>query len=91
MWVQHGVWATHWLISSSIKESESFDRLYHNAHSADIECSQTAKPLRPREFRFLMAVPFVSFLVALAITLGVIWTKARPHGKMSENHWKLID
>lgn len=73
------------LISSSIRDTDSLVPLNQDAHDAPSECSQTAKPFRPREFRSFMVVPFISLLAALAITLGVLWTKARPYGKIREH------
>ncbi|KAF2851912.1 hypothetical protein T440DRAFT_47365 [Plenodomus tracheiphilus IPT5] len=66
-----------------IGEADSFDPLDHSTHGVvrtDSDESRNPKPVRPREFRSFMVVPFVSLLVALAITLGVLLTKARPYG-----------
>ncbi|KAF1935402.1 hypothetical protein EJ02DRAFT_428471 [Clathrospora elynae] len=66
-----------------IAEADNFDPLDHHAHGVvrtDSDESQIANPIRPREFRSFMVLPFVSLLVALAIVLGVLLLKSRPYG-----------
>ncbi|KAF1847952.1 uncharacterized protein K460DRAFT_363966 [Cucurbitaria berberidis CBS 394.84] len=66
-----------------ITEADSFDPLDHNSHGivrTESDESQPAKPIRPREFQSLMVLPFVSLLIALAITLGVLLLKSQPYG-----------
>jgi hypothetical protein len=41
---------------------------------------EIAKPVRPLEFRLFMAVPFVGLFILLAISLAVLFFKARPNG-----------
>ncbi|KAF2792711.1 hypothetical protein K505DRAFT_375878 [Melanomma pulvis-pyrius CBS 109.77] len=41
---------------------------------------EVAKPIRPVEFRLLIAIPFVGLFIALAILLAVLFTKARSSG-----------
>lgn len=46
------------------------------------EEAQVAKPVRPKEFRSFMVLPFVLLQVALAIVLGVLLHKSQPFGKL---------
>jgi hypothetical protein len=39
-----------------------------------------AKPVRPLEFRLVIAIPFVGLFILLAISLAVLFIKARPNG-----------
>jgi hypothetical protein len=41
---------------------------------------EIAKPVRPLEFRLFMAIPFVGLFILLAISLAVLFIKARPNG-----------
>ena len=69
---------------NSIAEADSFDPLDANTHGivrTDSDDSQTPQPIRPREFRSLMVVPFVTLLIGLAIALGILLLKSQPHGK----------
>lgn len=43
---------------------------------------EIAKPVRPKEFRLLMAIPFVGLFILLAVSLAVIFIKARANGKL---------
>jgi hypothetical protein len=40
-----------------------------------------AEPVRPVEFRIWVAILFVTSFVALAISLGIIYMKAKANGK----------
>jgi hypothetical protein len=42
--------------------------------------SSIAKPVRPIEFSFWVAVPFVNLFLVLAVVLGVIYGKAYANG-----------
>jgi hypothetical protein len=42
-----------------------------------------AKPVRPVELSFWVAVPFVNLFVALAIVLGVLYGKAHANGTVT--------
>jgi hypothetical protein len=42
-----------------------------------------AKPVRPIELSFWVAVPFVNLFVVLAVVLGVIYGKAHINGTVS--------
>jgi preprotein translocase subunit SecG len=41
------------------------------------------KPVRPKEFRSFMILPFVLLQVVLAIVLGVLLHKSQPVGTLS--------
>jgi hypothetical protein len=45
--------------------------------------SDIAKPVRPKEFTAWMAIPFLSLFIGLAITLAIIFAKARLQGMLS--------
>jgi hypothetical protein len=40
-----------------------------------------SKPIRPKEFHWIIGIPFISLFVALMIALAVLFTRSRPHGK----------
>ncbi|RYN51103.1 hypothetical protein AA0118_g10587 [Alternaria tenuissima] len=68
---------------NTITEADNFDPLGIHAHGAvrtNSDESQAPTPVRPKEFRSFMVIPFVSLLVALAITLGVLLHQSLPHG-----------
>jgi hypothetical protein len=43
-----------------------------------------AKPVRPVELSFWVAVPFVNLFVALAIVLGILYGKAHANGTVTD-------
>ncbi|KAF2179852.1 hypothetical protein K469DRAFT_730476 [Zopfia rhizophila CBS 207.26] len=49
-----------------------------------------AKPVRPVEFRLLMAVPFVGLHVVLAVILGVLFIKSQPNGLPLPSENKIV-
>ncbi|EFQ84872.1 hypothetical protein PTT_20366 [Pyrenophora teres f. teres 0-1] len=68
---------------NTITEADSFDPLDTNTHGmvrTDSDDSLHPKPVRPREFRSFMVLPFVTLLLGLAIALGVLLLKSQPHG-----------
>lgn len=75
-------------MTSSIAEADNFDPLSNNTHGPVrlmSEESQITKPMRPREFRSFMVLPFVLLQVALAIVLGVLLHNSQPFGKCYDN------
>jgi UDP-N-acetylglucosamine:LPS N-acetylglucosamine transferase len=49
-----------------------------------------AKPVRPIEFSLWILGPFASVLIALAIVLTVLFTKAHMQGTILHDSWKLV-
>ncbi|OCL06176.1 hypothetical protein AOQ84DRAFT_82899 [Glonium stellatum] len=52
-----------------------------NAYSPGVVRSKgIPKPIRPFEFRLLMAIPFIVFQLVLAATLAFLFVKSKPYG-----------
>jgi len=52
---------------------------------------EIAKPVRPKEFRLFMAIPFVGLFILLAVSLAVLFIKARANGKLIPVDISLVD
>ncbi|KAF9691447.1 hypothetical protein EKO04_010599 [Ascochyta lentis] len=66
-----------------IIEADSFDPICNDAHGPvriESEESQVITPVRPKEFRSFMVLPFVLLQIALAVVLGVLLHKSQPFG-----------
>ncbi|KAF1834095.1 hypothetical protein BDW02DRAFT_589154 [Decorospora gaudefroyi] len=66
-----------------IAEADNFNPLANDAHDIVWTSSderQISGAVRPREFRAVMVLPFVSLLISLAIVLGVLLLKNQPYG-----------
>lgn len=77
----------------SIAEADNYDPLDNDTHGTlqtDLDEAQISKPVRPKEFRSFMVVPFVSLLIALAISLGVLLAKNQPYGKHALAEWSSL-
>jgi hypothetical protein len=84
MWVCAGISMEHLLIGHRIAESDSFDPAAENSHGLVRSSSSgfdPLQPVRPNEFRSYMILPFVLFLVVLAVGLGVLYHQSQPYGE----------
>lgn len=46
----------------------------------DTSLKEITNPVRPKALRLFMAIPFVGLFIALAISLGILFIKARLNG-----------
>lgn len=51
------------------------------SHQRDVSASSIAKPVRPAEFSLWASVTLLLSFLALAASLGIVFSKAHDHGK----------
>jgi hypothetical protein len=73
------------LICHRLVEADNFDPVTENSHGlvrTDSKKSEPLQPVRPKEFKSHMVLPFVIVLIGLAVVLGVLYYKSQPYGEL---------